>query len=1021
MKVKKVLGLLLCCCLIGSGTLYAQTSNTTAAKQSENSKGVRRTLSGKVVDDAGLPLPGVHIFIEGGTMNAITDVDGNYSFKIPTTACEVTYSYVGMKQEVLNFKDGEKDEKRTVTLYSSTEIEEVVVTGIVSKDKNSFTGSATTVTGEQLRAIGVQNPLASLSALDPAFNMLESNAYGSDPNHMPDINIRGKSSVIGMRDEAVNDPNQPLFIVDGFESSMEAVYNLDLNRIESMTILKDAASTAIYGSKAANGVVVVETVKPKAGKLRFNYNGSVAISKPDLTSYNLMNAEEKLEFEVLANRYFDDNLGVESQIMLDDAYNNHLALVKAGVDTYWLSQPLRTGINQRHRVYAEGGQGGFLFGLGAGYNGNKGVMKQSDRNTYEGNIDLIYRVGKLKFSNKFTTTYTESENPIVAFSTYAKANPYYKMTDENGEITPWLEYSDFTIASNPMYNASLNSRNISSSLFLSDYLIAEYMPLESLRVRARFGLTHSSTDGENFISPLDTRYADVDGTRKGSFTGSNNKSTQYDGELTVTYAEVIDKHRFTAVVDSKISENRSLYQSYNTVGFPEGNYTYPSFSNGFLEGSTPSYFETVNRNVTFLGTLSYAYDSRYLLDASYNINGSSVFGSSKRFKNTWAVGLGWNIMNESFFKENINGVSMLKLRASVGNPGNTGFESAMSLTTYKFLYDSFSYFGNSTILNNLGNRELKWQTTLDRNIGLDLTMLNDRLNLTVDYYDKETDPLLLSVYTVPSSGVSSWYTNVGLQRSKGINVTASYYILRNLKDRLTWNVRATLRHEDIELDDIDGNMNDLNANGKHRDTKRYYNGADPDAIWAVRSAGIDPSNGRELFITKDGKYTYDFSYDDEVIVGNSRSKIEGNISTNFTWKGFNAGLTFGYKWGGKAFNVDLYNKVENISGSALNYNQDKRALYDRWQKPGDHAMFKNIASSANTPMSSRFVQKNNSLTLQTLTVGYDFYEFAKQLGIESLRLNAYMNDVFWLTSIKRERGTAYPFARSFTFALSFTL
>lgn len=983
----------------------------------------KRVLSGTVVDEDGVALPGVSVFIKDTPMHDITDIDGRYSFQIPTTNCQITYSFVGMKSEYIDIRAGVKDENRIVTLINDMKIEEAVITGIVTKNKTSFTGSATTVTGKELRQVGIENPIASLSALDPAFNVLTNELFGSDPNHLPDINLRGKSSVIGMRDQAVNDPNQPLFIVDGFESSLEAVYNMDLNRIESMTILKDAASTAIYGSKAANGVIVVETVKPKAGKLRFNYNGSMAISAPDLSSYNLMNAKEKLEFEVLAGRYSTNsgNWSAANEILYNDVYNQRLAVIASGVDTYWLSEPLHTGLNQKHRIYAEGGQGGFLFGIGASYNGNKGVMEKSDRNTYEGNIDLIYRLNKLQFQNKFTASYTDMSDPIVAFSTYALANPYYKKTDENGEITPWLQNDNFAKAANPIYNASLNSRNKKNKLLLSNYLVAEYTPIDNLKLRARFGLTHFADNGENFISPLDTRYTTLDATKKGSFTSSNTSSTQYDGELTATYAKVIDRHRFTFALDGKVSESRALLQGYTVTGFPEGNYTYPSFSNGFVEGSIPSYSETVSRNASFLGTLNYAYDNRYLLDVNYTISGSSIFGSNKHFKNTWAVGIGWNIMNEAFFKDNIDGVSMLKLRASIGNPGNTSFDSAMSLTTYRFLYNSFSYFGTSTILQTLGNPNLKWQTTLDRNIGFDLTMLNDRLNVDFNYYNKRTDPLLVSVFTVPSSGVSSWFTNLGLQRSKGILASASYYIMRSLEKRLTWVVRGTLRHEKSELDNIDGNMNDLNAYGKSRDTKRYYNGADPDAIWAVRSAGIDPSNGREMFIKKDGTYSYDFSYDDEVIVGNTRSKIEGNISSNFTYEGFSFGFTLGYKLGGKAYNYDLYNKVENISGAALNYNQDKRALYDRWQKPGDVSQFKNIASSVNTPMSSRFVQKNNALTLQSITAGYDFYRFANKLGFESLRVSAYMNNLFWLSTIKQERGTAYPFARSFTLALSFTL
>ncbi len=264
--------------------------------------------------------------------------------------------------------------------------------------------------------------------------MLTNDLMGSDPNHLPDINIRGKSSVIGERDDLVNDPNQPLFIVDGFESTLETVYNMDINRIASMTILKDAASTAIYGSKAANGVVVVETVKPQAGKLRFNYSGSVTASFPDLDSYNLMNAREKLEFERLAGRY--SGSGVDGEILAADAYNKRLADIASGVDTYWLSVPLRTGWNQKHNVYVDGGSEGFMFGIGVNYNGTTGVMKDSDRDSYGGNLDLTYRHGKLLFSNKFTAQYTSTTDPSYPSTNTQVRTPITRNTTRTAMLPP---------------------------------------------------------------------------------------------------------------------------------------------------------------------------------------------------------------------------------------------------------------------------------------------------------------------------------------------------------------------------------------------------------------------------------------------------------------------------------------------------------------------------------------------------------------------------------------------------------
>lgn len=1009
-------GLILIMALVIASVVSPQIAMAQKKAPAKNTAAVtsRSNITGSVFDADGEPLAGATIRIPKTKATTVADINGNFS--IPGAAGSVlVISYIGKKPVEIKGTPGKS--LKIVLEDDASAMEEVVVTGIVTKDKNSFTGAASTFTADELKTVGVQNPIASLAALDPAFNVLTNELMGSDPNNLPDINIRGKSSMLGQRDEAVNDPNQPLFIVDGFESTLEAVFNMDINRIESMTILKDAASTAIYGSKAANGVVVVETVKPKVGKLRFGYNGSLAVSTPDLTSYNLMDAREKLEFETLAGRYNPGS--AMDEIRKSEAYNKVLQRIENGVNTYWLSVPLRTGYVQRHNVYVDGGAGGFMFGIGGNYTGTTGVMKDSKRESYGGNVDLVYRLDKLQFSNKASVAYTSTKDPVVSYSSYAQANPYYKKTDEKGRITPWLENSDFAIASNPLYNATLNSRKTGSNLVLSNYFIAEYNPIHQIRVRGKLGITHTRYESENFISPQDTRYANVDATLKGSFASGNNRSNRYDGSLTFIYGDVFGKSRVNFAIDAKLAENRSLNQAYSVVGFPEGDFTYPSFSNGYPEGGKPSYYETVSRSTSFLSTVNYSFDNRYLLDLNYTLNGSSVFGSTRKYINTWSVGLGWNIMNERFFKDIFPNVAMLKIRGSIGNPGNQDFSSAMSLITYRFLYSSFNYFGNSSAILNFGNPDLKWQTTIDRNIGIDFR--TDRWNIEFDYYNKTTDPLLIGISVPSSTGLtSSWYTNMGLQKSSGILGTVRYYILRNLKERLTWSVRGTLRHEDIKLDKLNGVLDDLNKVGKNSTTKRYYDGADPDAIWAVRSAGIDPATGREVFIKKDGTHVYDYNPDDEVIIGNSRAKIEGSLGTSLNYKGFSLSANFSYKWGGKSFNGALFSKVENISGSQLVYNQDRRALYDRWHKPGDRTQFKDIANSASTPMSSRFVQRNNVLSLQSVNASYDFYEYAHKLKLEALRLSFYINDLFWLSTIKQERGTAYPFARSFTFALSFT-
>lgn len=978
------------------------------------------TLTGQVTDQSNTPLPGVTVLVKGTKLGTSTDPEGNFKLSLPQQENTILiFSFIGMESQEVPVGDPKKPIK-VILKETAENLKEVVVTGIFTRKKESFTGSASTYTASELKTAGTQNILQSLKTLDPSFAILDNTLYGSDPNRLPNMEIRGKSSMLGMRDELEADPNQPLFILDGFESSLSVINDMDINRIASITILKDAASTAIYGSKAANGVVVVETVKPQAGKLMVSYNGNANISMPDLSSYNLMNAKEKLAFEKLAGKYTPASWSATSEFELQKLYNQKLAEIESGIDTYWLTEPLRVGVNQKHSLYIEGGEGSFLFGIGAGYNGISGVMEKSNREVISGNIDLIYRIKKFQFSNKFSMTNTKIKNPIVDFSEYAAANPYYKKRDEEGNIGKWLENNDYTKAANPLWNASQNSRDEGKQLALSNYFVAEYTPLEALKVRARFGISYGNDDTEKFISRNDTRFDTYEILKKGTFNTTNTRSNQYEGELSVTFAKLIGRHRLNAVLGGNLNSNKTLTQGYSAQGFPEGDFVYPSFSNGYPEGGSPTYYENTSRSMNGYFNLGYSFDDRYLMDFSLRENGSSVFGASKRYIGTWSVGLGWNLHKERFIADHLTWIDFLKLRASIGNPGNQNFSSSKTLTTFNFQLASMNYFGMGAVLNQLGNPDLDWQITLDKNIGIDMILIDKRLNITADYYHKVTDPLLINISMPLSSGTSSYLTNMGKQISQGLTLSASYYIIQKLDQRFSWLVRGNLRTQKTKLDKIGNKLDELNKSGQGHNTVRYYNGADPDDIWAVKSAGIDPSTGRELFYDKEGNYTYDFSYDNEVICGNTRPKIEGVIGTSLNYKGFSVSMNFRYQTGASVFNEALFNKVENISVSGLNKNQDKRALYERWQNPGDKVRFKDIANAASTPMSSRFIQKENVLSMESVYVGYEFYEgWIKKIGLSNLKIQASMRDVFRASTIKSERGTLYPFARSLELGLSF--
>ena len=500
-----------------------------------NSSPEKVTFKGLVYDEELMPLPGAHVRVKGdASKGTVTNEQGEFQLTLPAGNYTLEISYVGMKTASIKARVG-----RTLQVQLEPDaqtLKETVVTGIYTRNIESFTGSVSTFTGEELKSVGPQNILKSLSVLDPSFILTDNNLTGSNPNTLMDVSINGKINVTDLTQEYSVDPNQPLFILDGFESTLQEIQDLNMDRVESISILKDAASTAIYGSKAANGVVVVETIKPKAGKLRFSYNGNFTFSWPDLTDYNLMNAEEKLQFEKLAGMYksYDSsgawvNLDENGEIIGEAeraSYYAKLKLVREGHDTYWLNEPLRYGFTQAHNVYVDGGDQTFLYGVGLSYNNTMGVMKNSDRDVVNANIRLTYRLKNLLFTNQATFSNTTANNNTVDFSAFSRMNPFYDKTTESGQIPKYVYRDGVNYIWNPMWDFNQNSYNQSENWSLTDNFQLEWTIINSLRFRAisimrtmvrsiRFASTRIMS-GTGFSSAAD-RTASSSGTRGTAF------------------------------------------------------------------------------------------------------------------------------------------------------------------------------------------------------------------------------------------------------------------------------------------------------------------------------------------------------------------------------------------------------------------------------------------------------------------------------------------------------------------------
>ena len=983
---------------------------------------------GVVIDDTDAPLPGVSVTLPHSKGTGVTtDVNGRFEISVPESVHNLVFSYIGMKTQTVRVKGITKD--ITVRLESdAVNLKEAVVTGIYTRNAESFTGSMATYTNKELKQVGNLNVLQSLQALDPAFVITDNNLRGADPNATLDISIRGTTNLTDLESDYEYDPNQPLFILDGFESDLTTITNLNIDRVASITILKDAASTAIYGSKAANGVVVVETVKPEPGKLRFSYSGNYQVAWADLTDYNMMNAREKLAYEKLAGRYAsgDYNLDANGEIIDEDQrqiYYNRLKLVEQGLDSYWLNEPLRTAFTQTHNIYVDGGDSAFLYGVGVNYSNTQGVMKGSGKDALNGNIRLTYRVDRLSFSNNTNLNYNTSDTEPVAFRNFVNANPYYSKYNENGEITKYFErtatLSGYEYAYNPLWDFNQKSYNRTNTFSLNNNFQVEWRILEELRLRGRFGVTIAQNESTVFHSPEETMFSETDRLERGTYAKNSSRDTSYDGTLDLTYGRTFGNHMLNLIGGMQFTESNSDSEAFSALGYMSDQYSNPNFSMGYPDGGKPSSTVVKSRTASYYFNLNYGYDMRYLVDLNLRTDGASVFGINNPFSTTWSFGLGWNVHNEKFLADS-DVISYMKLRYSLGNPGNSNLDAKRANTVYNYYTAFQNPFGLAALISQWGNKDLEWQRTLDQNIGIDLAFMDDRLRFTFDYFTKTTDPLLLSISLPPSTGTTTSPMNIGTMHNEGFTWQATYFVLRG--NDYNWSLTANMNHVKTSYDDMGNYLEYLNEQGRDEEAytlRRYYDGASPTALWAVRSAGIDPMTGNEVFIKKDGSYTFEWDTADEVVCGDTTPDVEGTFGTSAYWKGFSMNLIFSYRYGGQAFRQTLFDKVENISESDLMYNQDKRAYYGRWQKPGDHAKFKRIDDLSESHMTSRFIEDENTLKLTTLSFGYENQTapWLKTIGASSFNVRLSMNDLFYLSTIKEERGLDYPFQRSVMMSL----
>ena len=503
-------------CLTGTKYTFKIVDNLIVITPDDKKDEVKKvTVQGKVVDDKGVTLPGVTVLLKGTAVGVVTDIDGKFKIELPKRDTMILiFSFVGMKSHELDVnKIKDLGKEISIKMFPDTEdLEEVVVTGYANVKKESFTGSSISVKREDLLKASATNVVQALASFDPSFRIQQNNKWGSDPNAIPEIYIRGRSGIgVKQLDQDAlsksalkNNPNLPTFIMDGFEVSVQKVYDMDPNRVETITILKDAAATAMYGSRAANGVIVITTRAPKPGEVTISYNFTGTLSMPDLSDYNLANAREKLEIEKLAGLYDYDPTDPSDYYYTLNEYNERLARIEEGVNTDWLSIPLRNALNHKHSFMIEGGNTDLRYALEADYSNDNGVMKGSFRDNLNLGLNLIYTYKNLQVNNNFTYGYTNAkESPYGDFSDYAHLQPYDRPYDKDGNLIEVLEFSkDGTSAiNNPLYEALLNNYQFEKQDEFIEQILAQWFLTDYLTIKGQLALTKQMGKTERFIDP----------------------------------------------------------------------------------------------------------------------------------------------------------------------------------------------------------------------------------------------------------------------------------------------------------------------------------------------------------------------------------------------------------------------------------------------------------------------------------------------------------------------------------------
>ena len=955
------------CLFIGIGLVNAQVSKVTGTVTSH---------------EDGLPVVGASVLVKGTTVGTVTDIDGNFTItNVPSSAGTLVVSFIGMKTQEVAVKP-----VVNVVLHSDTEVlDEVVVTGYGVQKKASFTGAAAVVDDKTLAKRTDANFVKALEGNVPGVQMSNSTSM---PGVWSEIYVRGRGSL--------NSGTQPLYVIDGMPVSSESdgiwsgtndyfdpMAAVNPADIESVTVLKDAAATAIYGSRAANGVIVITTKKGSQGKLNVNLDIKQGFVSMGNNNMEFANAQETVDLFIQGRtaaqggtyeeglEYFKNRFGWDGSSSYD-----------------WMDKISRKGYYQDYNVNVQGSSGntGYFFSLG--YLDTDGLIRGSDMNRYSGRLNLETKLNYLSFgvnaSYSYSTQNGFSQSTAGAMSSPVTAaissmNPLMSFYDEEGNYANISSYNPLALTDEEA--GEINRKN-NQTLNFNPYLQIDFG--KGIYAKTTFGLNISDLRQYLYWSAL---YNPQGMDTNGYAYQYNSRYTTVTWNNVLGWNQTFGKHDIGVMLGQEMQIKNYFYETYEACDFPFA-------ENGMTDMSTAGtpvtseYYKKEAKLASYFSDIHYSYADKYYLSGSFRRDGSSVFGSNNRWGNFWSVGGKWRISGEDFLSDN-EIITNATLRASYGTVGNQDIDWYAA----RGFYQSGANYNDTPgiVPTSISNPDLTWEISNKFDVGFDLSLIN-RIHLTFDYYNEKTTDALFQVPLSMTTGLDVVYQNIGSIRNRGVELSLNTSIIQssdftwNLYGNLTWNQNRIIKlstDEPIEYD--------FQIIEEGRPYRQFY---------MKEYAGVDSENGKPLwYLNEEGdETTSDYNAAAKRYLGSAEPKVLGGFGTSINWKGFDFNLDFTYRLGGK-----VYDSGAPFTGFGMAYRTPlKDVALDSWTEDNKDAKYPQyIYGDPNnaTKDSSRFLYSGNFLRISNITLGYNVpVKYTKKLLIQKLRAYISVDNLYTFTA-----------------------